>query len=149
MQMIFFYILNNLDGCKNFKVSTAEPNNINDWKDYIKYNPNHLLLDFTVLKKWFILFQRVDGLNQILIKNLENSEEHLIKFDDETYELSLSGQYEFDTDLIRISYSSPITPGTIYDYNCREKKKFLEKLKKFHRGMKKKLYLQKSIDRFS
>ena len=78
-----FYILNNLDGCKNFKVSTAEPRNINDWKDYVKYNPNHLLLDFTVLKKWFILFQRVDGLNQILIKNLENlkfqSREHRLK----------------------------------------------------------------------
>ena len=140
-----FYILNNLDGCKNFKVSTAEPSNINDWKDYVKYNPNHLLLDFTVLKKWFILFQRVDGLNQILIKNLENSEEHLIKFDDETYELSLSGQYEFDTDLIRISYSSPITPGTVYDYNCREKKKILRKTQEIPSGYEKNNYICKRV----
>ena len=119
--------------------------NINDWKDYIKYNPNHLLLDFTVLKKWFILFQRVDGLNQILIKNLENSEEHLIKFDDETYELSLSGQYEFDTDLIRISYSSPITPGTVYDYNCREKKKILRKTQEIPSGYEKNNYICKRV----
>ena len=122
-----FYILNNLDQSKNFKVSIANMNNIERWKDFIEYNPKHLLLDFTVLKKWFILLRRVNGLNQILIKNLENFEEHLIKFDDQTYELSLSGQYEFDTDLIRISYSSPITPSTIYDYNCNLRKKFIKK----------------------
>ena len=140
-----FYILNNFNECKNFKVSTTKPNNISEWEDYIKYNPKHLLLDFTVLKKWFILFQRVDGLNQILIKNLENSEEHLIKFDDETYELSLSGQYEFDTDLIRISYSSPITPGTVYDYNCREKKKILRKTQEIPSGYEKNNYICKRV----
>ena len=46
-----FYILNNLDQFKNFKVSIANMNNIERWKDFIEYNPKHLLLDFTVLKK--------------------------------------------------------------------------------------------------
>ena len=140
-----FYILNNFNECKNFKVSTTKPNNISEWEDYIKYNPKHLLLDFTVLKKWFILFQRVDGLNQILIKNLDNGEEHLIKFDDETYELSLSGQYEFDTDLIRISYSSPITPVTVYDYNCKERKKILRKTQEIPSGYEKNNYICKRL----
>ena len=140
-----FYILNNFNECKNFKVSTTKPNNISEWEDYIKYNPKHLLLDFTVLKKWFILFQRVDGLNQILIKNLDNGEEHLIKFDDETYELSISGQYEFDTDLIRISYSSPITPVTVYDYNCKERKKILRKTQEIPSGYEKNNYICKRL----
>jgi oligopeptidase B len=140
-----FYILNNFDECKNFKISTASIEDINIWNDYIKYNPKHLLLDFTVLKNWFILFQRVDGLNQILIKSLENSEEHLIKFDDETYELSLSGQYEFDTDLIRISYSSPITPATVYDYNCKERKKILRKTQEIPSGYEKDNYVCKRV----
>ena len=140
-----FYILNNFNECKNFKISTASIEDINIWNDYIKYNPKHLLLDFTVLKNWFILFQRVDGLNQILVKNLENSEEHLIKFDDETYELSLSGQYEFDTDLIRISYSSPITPTTVYDYDCKERKKILRKTQEIPSGYEKDKYVCKRL----
>ena len=140
-----FYILNNFNECKNFKISTTSIEDINIWNDYIKYNPKHLLLDFTVLKNWFVLFQRVDGLNQILIKNLENSEEHLIKFDDETYELSLSGQYEFDTDLIRISYSSPITPATVYDYNCKETKKILRKTQEIPSGYEKDNYVCKRV----
>ena len=140
-----FYILNNFHECKNFKISTASIEDINIWNDYIKYNPKHLLLDFTVLKNWFILFQRVDGLNQILIKSLENSEEHIIKFDDETYELSLSGQYEFDTDLIRISYSSPITPATVYDYNCKERKKILRKTQEIPSGYEKDNYVCKRV----
>ena len=140
-----FYILNNLDQSKNFKISIANMNNINQWKDFIEYNPKHLLLDFTVLKKWFILLRRVNGLNQILIKNLENFEEHLIKFDDETYELSLSGQYEFDTDLIRISYSSPITPSTIYDYNCKLRKKIHRKTQEIPSGHNSNDYICKRV----
>ena len=141
----FFYILSNLDQCRNFKVSTTKINNINEWKDFIEYNPRHLLLDFTVLKKWFILLQRVNGLNQILIKSLDSLEEHLIKFDDETYELSLSGQYEFDTDLIRISYSSPVTPSTIYDYNCYLRKKIHRKTQEIPSGHNSKDYICKRV----
>ena len=140
-----FYILNNLDQSKNFKISITNMNNIDQWKDFIEYNPKHLLLDFTVLKKWFILLRRVNGLNQILIKNLENFEEHLIKFDDETYELSLSGQYEFDTDLIRISYSSPVTPSTIYDYDCKLRKKIHRKTQEIPSGHNNKDYICKRV----
>ena len=140
-----FYILNNLDQSKNFKISITNMNNIDQWKDFIEYNPKHLLLDFTVLKKWFILLRRVNGLNQILIKNLENFEEHLIKFDDETYELSLSGQYEFDTDLIRISYSSPVTPSTIYDYDCKLRKKIHRKTQEIPSGHNSKDYICKRV----
>ena len=140
-----FYILNNLDQSKNFKVSIANMDNIELWKDFIEYNPEHLLLDFTVLKKWFILLKRVNGLNQILIKNLENLKEHLIKFEDETYELSLSGQYEFDTDLIRISYSSPVTPLTIYDYNCDLRLKIHKKTQEIPSGHNSKDYICKRI----
>ena len=140
-----FYILNNLDQSKNFKVSIANMNNIEQWKDFIEYNSKHLLLDFIVLKKWFILLRRVNGLNQILIKNLESFEEYLIKFDDETYELSLSGQYEFDTDLIRISYSSPVTPSTIYDYNCKLKTKIHRKTQEIPSGHNSKDYICKRV----
>ena len=140
-----FYILNNLDQCKNFKISTTSINNIEQWSDFIAYNPQHLLLDFTVLKKWLVLLQRVNGLNQILIKNLENSEEHLIKFEDEAYELSLLGQYEFDTNLIRISYSSPITPSTVYDYDCNLRQKIHRKTQEIPSGHNSKDYICKSV----
>ena len=140
-----FYILNNLDQCKNFKISTTSINNIEQWSDFIAYNPQHLLLDFTVLKKWLVLLQRVNGLNQILIKNLENSEEHLIKFEDEAYELSLLGQYEFDTNLIRISYSSPITPSTVYDYDCNLRQKIHRKTQEIPSGHNSKDYICKRV----
>lgn len=140
-----FYILNNLENCKNFKVSIANENNTESWEDYVKYNSKCLLLDFMVLKKWFVLVQRIDGLNQILVKNINTTEEHLIKFDDETYELSLSGQYEFDTDIIRISYSSPITPGTVYDYNCETKEKLLRKTQEIPSGYDKDNYICKRV----
>ena len=140
-----FYILNNSNNCKNFKISVANENSPHLWEDYIMYDPNKLLLDFSVLKNWFILFQRVNGLNQILVTDIKSSEKHVIKFDDETYELSLSGQYEYDTDLIRIAYSSPITPATVYDYDCRKKEKILKKTQEIPSGYNKENYVCERI----
>ena len=97
------------------------------WKDFILYKKNILILDFLILKKWIIYLQRFDGLNQIVIRNLDNDKDHTIHFDEKAYELDLSDQYEFDTDWIRFSFSSPITPKSIYDYNCKTKERVLKK----------------------
>ena len=140
-----FFILNNFENSKNFKISISNDSDHSKWIDYIKYDPNKLLLDFTLLKKWFVLFQRVNGLNQILVRNIITNDEHVVKFDDETYELSLSGQYEYDTDFIRISYSSPITPASVYDYNCNTREKILRKTQEIPSGYQKENYICKRI----
>ncbi len=68
-----------------------------------------------------------------------------IKFVEEAYDLSLVGQYEFDTDWIRFSFSSPITPKTIFDYNCKTKEKILKKIQEVPSGFNPNLYTCKKF----
>ena len=143
----FFYILTNTDNCKNFKIMRCEESNFskNNWSDFICYQENIFILDFLILKDWIIYLQRQNGLNQIIIQNLTSNENHNIKFVEEAYDLSLVGQYEFDTDWIRFSFSSPITPKTIFDYNCKTKEKILKKIQEVPSGFNTDLYTCKKF----
>ena len=142
-----FYILTNYNECKNFKIMICEEKYFSKeyWKDFILYKKNILILDFLILKKWIVYLQRLDSLNQIVIRNLDNNEEHIIHFDEKAYELDLTDQYEFDTDWVRFSFSSPISPKSIFDYNCKSKEKKLKKTQEIPSGFDSTLY---TCDRF-
>ena len=138
----YFYILTNTDSCKNFKIMRCLETSYsrNNWSDFVAYQNDNLILDFIILKSWIVYLQRHEGLNQIIIHNVNTEQSHSIKFDEEAYDLSLFGQYEFDTDWIRFSFSSPITPKSIFDYNCSTKEKSLKKIQEIPSGFNSDLY---------
>ena len=138
----YFYILTNTDNCKNFKIMRCLETSYsrNSWSDFIAYKNDNLILDFIILKNWIVYLQRHEGLNQIIIHNVNTEQSHNIKFEEEAYDLSLFGQYEFDTDWIRFSFSSPITPKSIFDYNCSTKEKSLKKIQEIPSGFNSDLY---------
>ncbi len=142
-----FFILTNKDDCKNFKIEFANDREIKEknWKAFIRYDANKLLLNFCVLKSWIIVLFRTNGLNQILVKKLDAPSEHLIKFEEETYELDFIDGYEFDTDWLRFSYSSPISPKKIFDYNCLTKEKVLKKTQEIPSGFDESKYVCKKV----
>ena len=138
----YFYILTNTDSCKNFKIMRCLETSYsrNNWSDFVAYQNDNLILDFIILKSWIVYLQRHEGLNQIIIHNVNTEQSHSIKFEEEAYDLSLFGQYEFDTDWIRFSFSSPITPKSIFDYNCSTKEKSLKKIQEIPSGFNSDLY---------
>ena len=138
----YFYILTNTDNCKNFKIMRCLETSYsrNSWSDFVAYKNDNLILDFIILKNWIVYLQRHEGLNQIIIHNVNTEQSHNIKFEEEAYDLSLFGQYEFDTDWIRFSFSSPITPKSIFDYNCSTKEKSLKKIQEIPSGFNSDLY---------
>lgn len=64
-----------------------------------------------------VWLQRRNGLPEIVVRNRRTGEEHAIAFDEEAYSLGLSGAAEYDTDIIRFSYSSMTTPSQLFDYD--------------------------------
>ena len=53
----------------------------------------------------------------IVIRDLDDGEEHAIAFDEAAYSLDTMGGYEFETTNLRFSYSSMTTPSEVYDYD--------------------------------
>jgi oligopeptidase B len=124
-----FFILTNAGGARDFKIVTAPVTSPGreDWIDLVPHTPGRLVLAHLVLSRWLVRLEREDGLPRIVVRRLSDGAEHAIAFDEEAYSLSLSGSYEFDTDVLRFTYSSMATPLRVYDYAMESRKRVLRK----------------------
>ena len=68
------------------------------------------------------------------MRDRATGEEHVIAFDEEAFSLGLSGSYEYDTDIMRFSYSSMTTPAQLFDYNMRTRERTLLKTQEVPSG---------------
>src|SRR3546814_10626967 len=74
-----------------------------------------------------VWLQRKDGLPQVIVRDRKTGEEHAIAFAEEAYSLGLQGAAEYDTDVIRFSYSSMTTPSQLFDYDMATRERTLLK----------------------
>ena len=121
------YILTN-DLHKNFRlVQTALHTPGRDhWEEVIAGSDRHYLQGLTTFADFFVLEERVDGLDQIRLRTYDG-DEHTIAFPEQAYAAGLGANAEFAMDVIRVGYESMVTPGTVYDYHVAERR--LETLK--------------------
>jgi len=141
----FFLISTNTDEAKNFKIMISHEQSYQKWEEFIAYEKDNLILDFILLKGWLVRLERTEGSENIIILNLNNKDQHKISFDEEAYNLSLDHGYEYETDTFRYSYSSPTTPKSIFDYDCKLKKQELKKTQEVPSGHNKDDYICKKI----
>ena len=141
----FFVISTNIDNAKNFKIMISHEESYQKWEEFITYERINLILDFILLKDWLVRLERTEGSENIIILNLNNKNQHKISFDEEAYNLSLDHGYEYETDAFRYSYSSPTTPKSIFDYDCKSKKQELKKTQEVPSGHNKNDYICKKI----
>ena len=122
-------IRTNANGAEDYKIVTAPldaPQSAN-WTDLVPHRPGHLVLAMGVFKTWMIRLEREDGLPRIIVHEWATGEEHAIAFDEEAYSLGFGEMREYETDILRFSYSSMTTPGSVYDYNMRDRSRVLRK----------------------
>jgi oligopeptidase B len=111
------YMLTNADGAEDYKIVTAPAlsPDAENWTDLVPHTPGVLILDVIALANHLVRLERVEGLPRIVVRDLRDSREWIVKFDEEAYSLGVSAGYEFDTATVRMSYSSPTTPSRTYD----------------------------------
>ena len=129
-------ILTNADSAEDFKIVAAPlalPGREN-WYDIVPHQAGRLILSMSTFKGRMVRLERVEGLPRIVITDLGSGSESAISFPEEAYSLGLSGAYEFDTTIIRFSYSSPTTPSQVYDYDMATGERFLRKTQEIPSG---------------
>ncbi len=131
-----FYILTNSDGAKDFKIMSTPTNNPGreNWTEVVAHEPGRLILSVLAFERHLVWLERKDGLPRIVIRERESGDEHMIAFDEEAYSLGLAGSYEYDTDVIRFSYSSMTTPSQVFDYNMATRERVLLKTQEVPSG---------------
>ncbi|QCI99163.1 S9 family peptidase [Agrobacterium larrymoorei] len=131
-----FFILTNNEDAKDFRIvetPVVAPGKEN-WKEIVPHEPGRLILSVDAYARHLIWLERRDGLPRIVIRDRQTGEEHAIAFAEEAYSLGLHGAAEYDTDVIRFSYSSMTTPSQLFDYNMVTRERVLLKTQEVPSG---------------
>ncbi len=123
-----FFILTN-EEAQNFKLMEVPTNNLSrdNWKEVIPHQDSVMIEDFDLFKSHLVVYTRENGLEQIRIINLNNNESHYVDFPEPVYTLWPTGNREFDTQLLRFTYTSLVTPRSVYDYDMEKRTRELKK----------------------
>jgi oligopeptidase B len=123
-----FLIVTNKDA-KNFKlVETPEAQTgVENWKDVIPHRSDVLVEGIDVFKDHWVITERKNGLLQLRIRNTGTGAEHYLDFGEPAYAAYATSNLEFNSGILRYSYTSLTTPNSIFDYNMETKEKKLMK----------------------
>lgn len=126
-----FFILTN-SRAKNFRLAQCGEGKtqMKHWKPLIPHRKDVLLEDFLILKNWVTLEVRTKGLTQLEVYKKTKStlkKEPSIKLPDKAYWIGLDINPEYESNLIRYCYESPVQSPSIYNYDPELKKSTLLK----------------------
>jgi len=131
-------ILTNADRAEDYKIMEApldKPGRKN-WRDLVPYKRGCMITGMGIFKRHLVRTELEDGLPRIVVRDMGSGKEHAIAFAEEIYDLDLGEVLEYDTDTIRIVYSSLTTPQEIYDYNMATRERVLRKRRQIPSGHK-------------
>ncbi|HDT12570.1 MAG TPA: S9 family peptidase, partial [Candidatus Marinimicrobia bacterium] len=124
-----FYILTNRGNLKNFYIirqSVKSPSLSGTFMVY-EHDLNAKINGMDMFKDFLVVYKTGDARTMIDVQNLKTNKRHTVAFPEEIYMARGMNNPQFDTDKLRIFYTSLLTPQTVYDYNMTSRE--LELLK--------------------
>lgn len=129
-----FFIRTNSNG-RTFRLMTAptsDPARAR-WHEVVPNRPGVMLSSMACFRKHLILCEREDGLPYLRIVDLTREASsalvasHRIDFAEPAYNAAFGANPEFDTEYLRFSYESLVTPRSVYDYEIKSGNRILRK----------------------
>jgi oligopeptidase B len=114
----YFFIITN-DGAPNFRLvraPVAAPAKAN-WSPVLPYRSRVRIDAADAFRSHLAVYEREAGLRQIRIVDLVSGEEHLIPFPEPVYTVRAHENPEFETSLLRFTYTSLVTPSSVVEYD--------------------------------
>ena len=141
-----FYVRTNLDA-QNFRLMECPLDKTvkENWKEVIPHRPDVYLASFSIFKDHLVVSERKAGLMNLRVINQKDKSEHYIQFDEPAYDAAVNINPDFNTNILRFSYQSLVTPPSIYDYNMDAKTRELKKQQEILGGYKKEDYATERI----
>jgi len=111
-----FWVRTNL-GAPNFRLMEAAPGRTatGAWTEAVAHSDDVLLEGFDTFRGYLVLAERTHGLPRFRIVSLADRSERLVAFPDAAYEAELDENPELGRRAVRLRYSSPTVPTSIYD----------------------------------
>ena len=141
-----FYITTNEEAI-NFKlmeVPVTAPGKEN-WQVVIPHREDIMLSGVSAFEDHLIIFERKAGLPTVRVQQFSTGEEHELSFPEPTYSVRESTNAEFNTNTWRFSYSSLVTPSSVFDYNLVTRERELKKEQEVLGGYDRSQYISKRL----
>ncbi len=124
-----FLIVTNDGGRQNFTLVEAPVDNPGheSWTEVVPYDETVRLLGIDVARDHIAIQERAEGLTRIRLLTVADGALHTIDQPEKAYTLGLSGTPDYDSPLIRYTYTSMVTPASVYDYDVAGREPLLRK----------------------
>ncbi|HEX5162028.1 MAG TPA: S9 family peptidase [Steroidobacteraceae bacterium] len=105
---------------KNFRIVEVKPGDEakrDKWIDIIAHREDAFVDAFDVSKKFLAIEEHSGGLRKLRIHPWDGGKDVFVTADEPSYTMALDVNREFDSDKLRYTYTSMVTPRTTYDYD--------------------------------
>lgn len=120
-----FYLHTNHDGAENFKImrTPVDRTTTDHWEPLLPHRESVLVEDFDLFDQYWVVNERENGLSRLRIIRWDQTTDHYLPMEEETYTVYLSYNPEFKTTHLRYVFNSLTTPTSVieYDMTTREK----------------------------
>jgi oligopeptidase B len=123
----FFLVTN--QNAKNFKIvsTPVDQPSKEHWSDFAPYDPNIAVSEIEAFKDHLVVLERRRGSPVVRISNLKTGESQAIDFAEPAYNVELAENPDFASSVVRLEFSSLITPKSVIDYDMVAQTKTIRK----------------------
>ena len=146
------FVIKTNDTHKNARLAVAPNDDPSPaaWRTLVPASDERYLLDYRVFRDFVAVKERVDGVDQIRLLQRgdgdgETSEAKRIAFPDQTRAVGFGDNEEFDVDVLRLRYTSLVTPNTVYDYHVNAEALRVRKEQRIPSGYDRARYVTKRL----
>lgn len=136
-----FLIVTN-DGAVNFKLVEAPDNAPGraNWKVLVPARDSALLDGIDVFRDYLVLYGRQNALRTMQVMRFADGKTYSVDFPEPVYTYRGASNPEYDSNVLRFTYTSLTTPATVYDFDMTNRTRKLLKATEVLGGYDPKLY---------
>ncbi|MEV4703521.1 S9 family peptidase [Actinoplanes sp. NPDC049316] len=123
-----FLILHN-ENAEDFAIASTSVDNPGEWVQLIPHTPGTRLESVDAFQRHVVISLRRDGLTGLRVLADGSTGTYDMEFPEPLYSVGLAGNPEYDTNIVRISYTSMVTPDSVYDVDLITRAMVLRKRK--------------------
>ncbi|MDR7102136.1 S9 family peptidase [Croceicoccus sp. BE223] len=106
------------DTHENFRLARATLDAPGEWETVIEGSDDFYLTGFEMFRDFYVTEGRLHGLDQVEVRFYDDpSRVEPVAFPEASYSAGLGNNPEYETELLQLSYTSMVTPSTVYEYD--------------------------------
>jgi oligopeptidase B len=119
-----WFIRTNAGGATNFKVVQAPDADPTPraWTDWLPPRDSAYVEFVEAFRRFVVVGERTGGMRRLRVTELDGGRAHTVALPEAAYGVFPGGNQEFDAPSYRFTYSSLLTPATVYDYDVRARR---------------------------